>query len=237
MGFFGGGGASASNMVGATSSAAGTAGLVPAPAAGNNTRALFSDATFGEIPIRPQFKPANTARIGNALGITQITIAGGPASLGRYFVPMYAPVTGNIDTLAFRTGSVGFSSAQNINLSCWKCGEDGKPSDYIIGANVSSGTSAATDVTVSVSSTEIKRGFFFISFTASGSNNAAAISGRVTDGAFINCFGYSQTALTISGSANMHYYVCATAYDQTTHETFTIQSGYQAQPNVGFEYA
>ena len=46
MGFFGGGGSAASNMVGATSSAAGTAGLVPAPAAGNQGKALLGDGTF-----------------------------------------------------------------------------------------------------------------------------------------------------------------------------------------------
>jgi hypothetical protein len=46
MGFFGGGGSAASNMVGATSSAAGTAGLVPAPAAGDEEAFLCGDATF-----------------------------------------------------------------------------------------------------------------------------------------------------------------------------------------------
>jgi hypothetical protein len=46
MGFFGGGGGAASNMVGATSSVAGTAGLVPAPAAGDEEKYLFGDATF-----------------------------------------------------------------------------------------------------------------------------------------------------------------------------------------------
>jgi hypothetical protein len=47
MAFFGGGGgAAASDMVGATSSVAGTAGLVPAPAAGNQGKALLGDGTF-----------------------------------------------------------------------------------------------------------------------------------------------------------------------------------------------
>lgn len=46
MAFFGGGGASASNMVGATSSAAGTAGLVPQPAAGDEDKQLLGSGTF-----------------------------------------------------------------------------------------------------------------------------------------------------------------------------------------------
>ena len=48
MPFFGGGGGAVSNMVGATSSVAGTAGLVPAPAAGDQGKVLTGGATFGE---------------------------------------------------------------------------------------------------------------------------------------------------------------------------------------------
>ena len=46
--FFGGGGAAPANLVGATSSAAGTAGLVPAPAAGDQGKVLTGGAVFGE---------------------------------------------------------------------------------------------------------------------------------------------------------------------------------------------
>jgi hypothetical protein len=52
MGFFGGGGGAApANMGGATSSAAGTAGLVPAPAAGEDELFLKGNALFQEGPI------------------------------------------------------------------------------------------------------------------------------------------------------------------------------------------
>jgi len=51
MPFFGGGGASASNMVGATASVAGSAGLCPAPAAGDHKLTLRGDATF--YPSQP----------------------------------------------------------------------------------------------------------------------------------------------------------------------------------------
>ena len=57
MAFFGGG-ASASNMVGATSSTAGTAGLVPAPAAGDQKLFLRGDGTFN--PVEYMFRaPVN----------------------------------------------------------------------------------------------------------------------------------------------------------------------------------
>ncbi len=237
MGLFGGGGSAASNMVGATTSTAGTAGLVPAPAAGNNTRALFSDASFGEIPLRPQYKPSNTSVIRPAFTVTRITIPGGPAVSGRYFMLMYAPVTGNIDTLRFRTGSSGPSSSQNINLAAWELGEDGLPSTYIVGANVLSGTSTTTDVSVSISSTQINRGFFFMSLTSSAGIGAGSLSGFVSDSSFLgSSSAFNNTALNGTSDSLMHYYVCGTSYDQTTHETFTINSS-TLQPNVGFEYA
>ena len=57
MGGFFGGGASVANMVGATSSVAGTAGLVPAPAAGDQDAMLFGDATFKKYILQPSSKP------------------------------------------------------------------------------------------------------------------------------------------------------------------------------------
>jgi len=64
MGFFGGGGGGTtySDFVGASTGTAGTAGLVPAPALGKNTRYLSSNATFGELPLLPQYKNTTAAR-------------------------------------------------------------------------------------------------------------------------------------------------------------------------------
>jgi hypothetical protein len=45
----GGSGGAVSEMVGATADTAGAAGLVPAPAAGDNGKVLFGDGTWGEI--------------------------------------------------------------------------------------------------------------------------------------------------------------------------------------------
>lgn len=44
------GGGTVSEMVGATADTAGAAGLVPAPAAGDNEKVLLGDGTWGEIP-------------------------------------------------------------------------------------------------------------------------------------------------------------------------------------------
>jgi len=56
-GFFGGVGASVADMVGATSSVAGTAGLCPAPAAGDERKFLFGDATFKGNLFAPSVGP------------------------------------------------------------------------------------------------------------------------------------------------------------------------------------
>lgn len=59
------------NMEGATSNAAGKAGLVPIPAAGKQDRALCGDATYKVLPISGGGTGATTAEAArNALGIT-----------------------------------------------------------------------------------------------------------------------------------------------------------------------
>jgi hypothetical protein len=240
MGFFGGGGGAApANMVGATSSAAGTAGLVPAPAAGKNTRALFSDATFGEVPLTPTYKATNTLVIPPVNRGTVISAATSPADKKRYFTLMYAPVTGNIDTLKWATGGSGPTTAKNVNLAAWKCGEDGRPSDYIIGASATSGTTTNTDISISVSSTEITRGFFYISWTSDGALSPSSVRVFAPEDSGVNSqfYGVANIRDGASNSSNSFAYVCATSYDQTTHETFTIATDLQQRVLVGFEYA
>ena len=91
MGFFGGGGGTTySNFTGSSTSVAGASGLVPAPAAGKNTRYLASDATFGEIPWLPQYK--NTAANYRILTLAQASAQGatGTAKL-RIFSLIFIP--------------------------------------------------------------------------------------------------------------------------------------------------
>ena len=80
MAFFGGGGASVANMAGATSSAAGTAGLCPAPAAGEEKAFLCGDATFkGVVFAQKLFNWGDTryfVPIGAGDGTSGTTIGG-----------------------------------------------------------------------------------------------------------------------------------------------------------------
>ena len=231
MPFFGGGGGAApANMVGATSSVAGTAGLVPAPAAGKNTRMLSSDATFGEPAILPQYKPANDVWIQSIMRAS--TGNGNVNAKIRTFAPIYVCADGNIDTLGFATGSGTISSAFNVHLAIWEANEDGTVGDYIDGATVSSGTSSNTNVSASISSTSVVRGYYYISFTADA--NAPSNSLRFTFS--LGMIQYLGTSSLQASTAGARLGYTATNYDQTTHETFTINYG-EGWATVGFQYA
>ena len=95
MGGFFGGGASVANMVGATSSVAGTAGLVPAPAAGDHKLTLRGDATF--YPSNPiMYGPQSSYLVSsNATYWTFPFLGGGSTgtmtTLNCFFCPILIP--------------------------------------------------------------------------------------------------------------------------------------------------
>jgi hypothetical protein len=233
MGFFGGGGGAASNMVGATSSVAGTAGLVPAPAAGKNTRALFSDASFGELPLLPAYKNTTASHwIGPYLP-SRSDASAAPTAKVRVFIPVFVPSDGNIDALGCITGNAP-STAYNIHLALWECAEDGTPSTYVTGGTASSGTAGSTVISISVSSTPVKRGFYYASFTpdanVTGNLRSTARSSYLILGSFL---GSSAGPVGQTGAPNNWTYT-ATTYNQTTHETLTLAGGDPV--NIGFQY-
>lgn len=218
------------DMVGATSSAAGTAGLVPQPAAGKNTRVLSSDATFREPAILPQFKPANNIWVQS---IARAATGNGNFNARvRTFAPIYVPSDGNIDTLGFATGSGAISVAFNVHLAIWEANEDGTVGSYIQGATVSSGTTSNVSVSVGISQTAVKRGYYYISFTSDANIPSNGIRVTTSTG-LIQYLGTNDLNASSSG-ARLGY--TATTYDQITHETFTIDYG-NGWASVGFQYA
>jgi hypothetical protein len=232
MGFFGGGGAAPANMGGATSSVAGTAGLVPAPAAGKNTRALFSDGTFQEIPFLPQYKnTATNYRIGTlCVGNTQ-GVAG--TIRLRVFSLIFVPSDGSVDAFGFRMHTGTISAAVNFHVALWEVAEDGTPSTYVIGGNASTGTTASTDISFSVTATPVKRGFYYISGTpdaaiTGGGSFLASSSQGWPEAIYI---GRSATVNLVRG-ATFRY--TTTTYNQTTHETMTISNDFQYA--LGYEF-
>jgi len=224
-------------MVGASTGTAGTAGYVPAPAAGKNTRYLASDANFGELPLLPQYKNTTAARyICNVMdGYT--ANAGAPTIKIRLFHLMYVPADGQVDVLAFRT-STAPSSAFNVHLALWQVNEDGTVGSYVIGGTGSSGTAGNVTINISVTATNIVRGYYWMSFTpdSTPTGNVIEVS-SVNAQLFCSRFLGSTTAQPTQ--FHIWNYTCATSYDQTTHETFNLSSpsGLQNRaPAMGFQY-
>jgi len=239
MGFFGGGGGGTtySDFVGASTGTTGTAGLVPAPALGKNTRYLSSNATFGELPLLPQYKNTTAARYICNYSEAYVNQSSGFTTKLRGFGLIYSPADGQVDVLAYRTANAP-SPAFNGHVALWECNEDGTVGSYVIGGTGSSGTSATTNINISVSATNIKRGYYYISLTTDITTGGTPVEVMSSSNAsFQNRF-LGGTSLNQTNSV-MWYYTCLTSYDQTTHETFTLgaSSSSQNRPaTLAFQY-
>ena len=204
MGFFsGGGGASVANMVGATDSVTGTAGLVPAPAAGDQRRLLTGAGTF--IATADQALPTTPIRRTNGIAFASGTAAaGGRLTLTGYVLCPYIYV---FSTKAYTTFSIYVSGAGTASslgkLAIYNIGSDGAPSSLVC----SSGT-FATDSTglkqPTMSSTVVNCGWYFCLVATNSAGNVAFygdamywprgfLSGQVSGGAPVG-LDYSQKA-------------------------------------------
>ena len=220
-------------FVGATTTADGASGLVPAPSAGKNTRALFSNSSFLEVPMLPQYKnTANNAicTYGYSIGATGINIGISLNAKVRNFGLIYSPSSGNIDTLLFRV-QTGPAVAVNVHVALWEVSESGEPSTYVIGGTASSGTTSNTDVSFSITPTNINRGFYYISQTPDANITSLASFNGIGPNAYLRSF-IGTTGLGNTQPLNFGY--TATTYNQTTHETFTLSATSQAI--CGFYY-
>jgi len=226
------------SLVGASTSVTGLSGLVPAPDLGKNTRYLSSNATFGELPLLPQYK--NTAA-NNWISIYSPAQAGGSATLSskvRGFFLLYVPSDGNIDTLGFRVSTAPTVTAFNLHVAIWEMNEDGTVGSYVIGGNGSSGLANNTIISISIASTAVKRGFYWISGTSDIGTNPATLTmgASSTTGIYYSFIG--STAFSTQNTLFVPNYT-ATTYNQTTHETFSYSgaSGWGNQtPAIGFQY-
>jgi hypothetical protein len=216
MAFFGGGGASASNMVGATSSSAGVAGLCPAPAAGDNNSSLIGDGTFKYNLFVPNHKPMDNRTV----ALFGAEASGSTSSLSakiRYFGLFYIPTDGTLNRISTFVG--GAASGVNAHFALWKYDQtNGSVGDliYDIGT-VSLDTVNNVHKDFSVNQT-VKRGFLWASFTSSGTTNATrrvSVQGNLwlagstpTNQGYVN---YAWSCdLGVGGS-----------YDQTTNTTLS----------------
>jgi len=227
------------SLVGASTSVTGLSGLVPAPDLGKNTRYLSSNATFGELPLLPQYK--NTAT-NNWISIYTPAQATGSATLTtkvRGFYLLYVPSDGNIDTLGFRVATAPTVTAFNLHIALWEVNEDGTVGSYVIGGTGASGLSNNATISISISSTPVKRGFYWISGTSDITTSPATLQmgGNTSCGIYYSFMG--STSISQAGGAVFIPNYTATTYNQTTHETFSYSnaSGWGSQtPSLAFQY-
>jgi len=225
-----------SNMTGATTSAAGTAGLVPAPAAGNPTRALHSNGIFEEVALYPNYKGSGTWLRSPLTELHSATNVSSVTNLLRRFVIMFAPADGTIGLLGLRYPNA-VTTGYNINLAIWQMGETGLPSTYIDGGNISVLTGVGNTEYTLVVNAPIKRGYFWVSHTANATENSGAFA-TFNIGASTNVWWLGATQTNNNGGAanTAHSYTCGTAYDQTTHESsFSLSTG--SVPQIAYQYA
>ena len=123
MGFFGGGGGTTvSNMVGATSSTTGTAGLVPAPAAGQELFSLRGDATFANSTYR-QLDFTNATQKGYFILPLSAFISGAaPTANLLYLLPVYLP-SYTYTTIRAPRHSGTSGSATTIRMGLYNCNQ------------------------------------------------------------------------------------------------------------------
>ena len=193
MAFFGGGGASASNMVGATSSAAGTAGLVPAPAAGDDDRFLAGDASFAVTPrfVSPALPDwltgthsrsaegclyAGMGSYGYAIGANRLGLC--PVFLRRGLT--YTKIGARIANDAARTATkirVGIYNVSNTNC---------RPTTLIVESGEFNYTNNSTvEATISQ---YIKSGFYWMALVTDGThliNGGAALGSNNIDNLYV----------------------------------------------------
>lgn len=163
MAFFGGGSVAA--MVGATSSAAGSGGTTPTPAAGDQGRALCGDATFQRLPY-PDNLPVSFGSGSNLLkdhiipfGVVE-GAGGGVFDLQRaVFYLYYIPKSCTINGVGFRVNAG--MTAVPFEFGLYSVSTDFLPSSRLTSISGTYTASAGTDLIETGISYSASRGFIF----------------------------------------------------------------------------
>jgi hypothetical protein len=163
MGFFGGGGGAApADMVGATASVAGTAGLVPAPAAGQEHLMLKGGASGGWIfPPSTELNGSSNYHSFEASALGGFT-ASGLLNTRLYLFPLIISGAKTFNRIGFRYGSAAGCKARiglyNSSISNFR------PSTLIVDSTELSG-STNTNVEFTISpATTLKNSIYWMVF-------------------------------------------------------------------------
>ena len=235
MGFFGGGGGAApANMGGATSSAAGTAGLVPAPAAGEESGLLRGDATFLKSQhLKGQGFYTGFTTLG-AYGQYQVTNAAvGGNWLGNdaNFILFYYPDTFEFNRIGFFTQA--WASTQNVEFAVYSCDQKIPlfPKTRVSTETISV---AASTVEVSLSSTFSGSGFFYIGVRFAGTYNSHQTYGVYSNiGSGLTSFGLKDASAGLKGEG-FAYIGIANAQSSSLAASYTSSQAFIAmRTNTG----
>jgi len=193
MPFFFGGGASVANMVGATSSVAGTAGLVPAPAAGDDDRFLAGDASFAVTPrfvspALPDWLTGTHSRSAEGCLYSSLGSYGYAIGANRLgLCPVFLRRGLTYTKLGARIGNDAAKTATKIrvgiyNVSSTNC----RPTTLIVESGEFNYTNNSTvEATISQ---YIKSGFYWMALVTDGThllNGGAAFGGTNIDNAYV----------------------------------------------------
>ena len=218
MGFFGGGGATPVNMVGASSGTAGTAGYVPAPAAGQEGLFLRGDGNFANSLGLKQLDFVNATQKGYYLSpLLGETSASIPMTANViYLVPFYIPNYTYTSILHRRSGGTT-GSAQTIRMGVYNCNQKTlEPTTLLFNTAETNVFSLSTDLSISISQL-ITAGIYY----------TAIITANIGTGTF------SSTAIN-RGSTSTPYYITESAtsdYRKIPGLTYTHTGTSSAMPS------
>lgn len=174
--FFGGGGTTPVNMGGATSSAAGTAGYVPAPAQRNQFTCLAGDATFKPALIRPNITAFASTRLYAPVGARSDNVITTYPNFSStaYCTPIFLKA-GTIDALSIRLAQQFANSTNYVAL--YDSDSDGKPSTLLTASTGNSFTTTATTddnthkTVVLTSTLSINAGLYYTALFGTSASN------------------------------------------------------------------
>jgi len=214
MGFFGGAAAPA-NMVGATSSAAGTAGLVPAPAAGENIKYLQGDGTYGG-PLFNNIEIPSSRYIGPLIAYGGAGTTRSLVSFYVYFVPVYSNKSRSISEIVIQvTTASGATGAPTIELAAYNINSNGFPTTRIANSLVTGIDAQTTGVKTSTLSPSftLPAGLSMIGIkvkASSGNNNTSvrSMDGSGRENSFISsvAFGWPSSPTSSNYNCSVPYF-------------------------------
>ena len=205
MGFFGGGGASVANMVGATSSVAGTAGLVPAPAAGQEYAYLRGDATFKNPLIQSSF--INTTQEGYVTQPYGLYIGGGltPADNILYLTPHIVIPATYTKILTRRSGGTSGANMK-VRMGIYECDFDKLCPTTLVAETADTAVgSLATDFVITISQT-LNKGLYYLACVFTSSSGWSASSANTN---------YPTFWGTLRGAAGTSGHILGFTYSHT----------------------